>query len=95
MVIYSVTDDQSFNSCSKWLERVKAQRPTPELPLPGMVTVQNVQENAGQRTLCIVKLITSAFSAFAKSSACNCRIFLYRYLPVPQKFLLYSIFFSC
>ena len=54
MVMYSVTDDQSFNSCSKWLERVKAQRPTPELPLPGMMDVSAVtckRMPAGQTTL--------------------------------------------
>ena len=34
MVVYDVTSDQSFDSCAKWLERVKAQKPTPELPLP-------------------------------------------------------------
>ena len=34
MVVYDVTSDQSIDSCAKWLERVKAQKPTPELPLP-------------------------------------------------------------
>ena len=39
MVVYDVTNDQSFDSCAKWLERVKAQKPTPELPLPGILTI--------------------------------------------------------
>ena len=39
MVVYDVTSDQSFDSCAKWLERVKAQKPTPELPLPGETNI--------------------------------------------------------
>ena len=35
MVVYDVTNKQSFGSCSKWLERVKAKKVTPESPLPG------------------------------------------------------------
>ena len=35
MVVYDVTNEQSFASCAKWLERVKAQRPGAEVPLPG------------------------------------------------------------
>lgn len=35
MVVYDVTDRQSFQSCAKWLERVKAQKAAVELKLPG------------------------------------------------------------
>ena len=38
MVMYDVTNEQSFGSCSKWLERVKAKKVTPESPLPGTPT---------------------------------------------------------
>ena len=37
MVVYDVTNEQSFGSCAKWLERVKAQKVAPEIPLPGTV----------------------------------------------------------
>ena len=33
--MYNVTDRQSFQSCAKWLERVKAQKAAVELKLPG------------------------------------------------------------
>lgn len=36
-MVYDVTDEQSFQSCAKWLERVKAQKAAPELFLPGIV----------------------------------------------------------
>ena len=35
MVVYDVTNEQSLKSCSKWIERVKAQKVAPELQLPG------------------------------------------------------------
>ena len=35
MVVYDVTNKQSFSSCSKWIERIKAKKATPESPLPG------------------------------------------------------------
>ena len=36
MVVYDVTNAQSFQSCAKWLERVKAKKSAPELMLPGV-----------------------------------------------------------
>ena len=33
VVVYDVTNEQSFKSCAKWLERVRAQKP--EQPFPG------------------------------------------------------------
>lgn len=38
MVVFDVTNKQSFSSCSKWLERVKAKKVAPESPLPGKTT---------------------------------------------------------
>ena len=38
LVIYDVTNESSFNSCAKWLERVRSQKP--EVQLPGMYTLQ-------------------------------------------------------
>ena len=32
MVVYDVTSETSFNSCAKWLERVRAKRPDVTLP---------------------------------------------------------------
>lgn len=37
MVVYDVTNEHSFSSCVKWLERVRAQKPGAEVPLPGTV----------------------------------------------------------
>ena len=34
VVVYDVTNEQSFKSCAKWLERVRAQKP--EQPFPGV-----------------------------------------------------------
>ena len=34
MVVYDVTNESSFNSCAKWLERVRSQKP--EVQMPGM-----------------------------------------------------------
>ena len=36
MVVYDVTNKQSFSSCSKWVERIKAKKATPESALPGI-----------------------------------------------------------
>ena len=36
VVTYDVTSEQSFNSCVKWLERVRAQKPAGEIQLPGI-----------------------------------------------------------
>ena len=35
MVAYDVSSEQSFDSCVKWLERVRAQKPAVETQLPG------------------------------------------------------------
>lgn len=34
MVVYDVTSETSFNSCAKWLERVRSQKPG--VAVPGM-----------------------------------------------------------
>lgn len=35
-VVFDVTDRESFKSCTKWLERVKARKAAVELVLPGI-----------------------------------------------------------
>lgn len=40
VVVYDVTNEQSFKSCAKWLERVRAQKP--EQPFPGVVVYTHV-----------------------------------------------------
>jgi transport family protein 27 len=42
IVIYDVTDEQSFDSCAKWLERVKAQKAAVELKLPGVLIANKI-----------------------------------------------------
>ena len=42
VVVYDVTNTQSFSSCSKWLERVRAQRPAAEVHLPGALVANKV-----------------------------------------------------
>ena len=42
VVVYDVTSTQSFSSCSKWLERVRAQRPAVEVHLPGALVANKV-----------------------------------------------------
>ena len=42
VVVYDVTSAQSFSSCSKWLERVRAQRPAVEVHLPGALVANKV-----------------------------------------------------
>jgi len=42
VVVYDVTSAQSFSSCPKWLERVRAQRTAAEVPLPGAVVANKV-----------------------------------------------------
>lgn len=39
VVVYDVTSEQSFNSCIKWLERVRAQKPAGEIQLPGITAL--------------------------------------------------------
>lgn len=36
IVVYDVTDVESFQSCAKWHERVKAQKSSPDMKLPGI-----------------------------------------------------------
>ena len=36
IVMYDVTNQQSFESCSKWLKRVEAQKVSPDICLPGI-----------------------------------------------------------
>lgn len=36
IVMYDVTSQQSFDSCSKWLKRVEAQKVSPDICLPGI-----------------------------------------------------------
>ena len=63
MVVYDVTSDQSFDSCAKWLERVKAQKPTPELPLPSehrnnkLCTEFTHQIFVQENILCTIKIL--------------------------------------
>lgn len=47
-LVYDVTNEQSFNSCTKWLEKVRAQ--TPGTFLPG-VLVGTKTDLAGRRTV--------------------------------------------
>ena len=35
MVAYDASNEQSFDSCAKWLERVRAQKAAVETQLPG------------------------------------------------------------
>lgn len=42
MVVYDVTDKQSFASCAKWLERVKAKKAAVDVPLPGKLDTPSV-----------------------------------------------------
>ena len=37
VVAYDVSNEQSFVSCVKWLERVRAQKPAVETQLPGIL----------------------------------------------------------
>ena len=32
VVVYDVTNETSFNSCTKWLERVRSQKPSEQIP---------------------------------------------------------------
>jgi transport family protein 27 len=40
MVVYDVTNDTSFSSCEKWLERVRSQKPG--VPFPGVLVANKV-----------------------------------------------------
>eukprot|EP00731_Ephydatia_muelleri_P029422 Em0020g1066a len=42
MVVYDVTDKQSFASCAKWLERVKAKKAAVDVPLPGVLVANKI-----------------------------------------------------
>ena len=54
MVVYDVTSEQSLKSCTKWLERVKAQKAAPELELPGL-SVKVEQYNYECYSVCLRK----------------------------------------
>lgn len=49
MVVYDVTNKQSFSSCSKWVERIKAKKATPESALPG-IKVNNLATKNTKRS---------------------------------------------
>lgn len=40
VVVYDVTNETSFNSCAKWLERVRAQKPN--MPFPGVLIANKI-----------------------------------------------------
>lgn len=40
MVVYDVTNETSFNSCAKWLERVRSQKP--DVPFPGKTSTYDM-----------------------------------------------------
>lgn len=39
IVMYDLTNEQSFTSCAKWLNRVKAKKFSPDSYLPGIVVI--------------------------------------------------------
>ena len=43
MVVYDVTDKQSFANCAKWLERVKAKKAAVDVPLPGKLDTPSIE----------------------------------------------------
>ncbi|XP_066490185.1 intraflagellar transport protein 27 homolog [Tiliqua scincoides] len=47
-IVYDITNEQSFNNCAKWLERLRAQ--TSGMHIPG-VLVGNKTDLAGRRTV--------------------------------------------
>ena len=51
MVVYDVTNKQSFSSCSKWIERVKAKKITPEV-IEGLCSaVEHLAVSEGEMVL--------------------------------------------
>ena len=49
MVVYDVSSEQSFASCGKWLERVRAKRTAADTPLPGVLVGNKADLPASRR----------------------------------------------
>lgn len=72
VIVYDVTDKQSFNSCAKWLERVKAKKAAVDAPLPG-VLIANKTDLIDRRVISKEEGMSFAASKELKYFECSAK----------------------